>query len=45
MFSDAEMGRSHFGQRDRGRITDSPTGQREMQTLRNDPKHAPIMKL
>jgi hypothetical protein len=33
----------HCGQRDGGRTIDRSRGQRTMQTLRNDPKHAPMM--
>src|SRR5688500_3051680 len=45
IFSKADIGLPQFGQRERGEITESSSGQREMQTLRNDPKHAPITKL
>jgi hypothetical protein len=41
MFSYHAIGRSQLGQRERGATTDSPAGQREMQTLRNDPHTAP----
>jgi hypothetical protein len=45
MFSIAVICRPHFGQRERGRTTDNPSGHRDMHTLRNDPKHAPMKKL
>jgi hypothetical protein len=44
MFSIAGIGLSHFGQRDLGFTIESPAGQREMHTFRNDPMHAPITK-
>jgi hypothetical protein len=45
MFSIAVIWCPQLGQRERGRTTESPSGHREMQTLRNDPKHAPMKKL
>jgi hypothetical protein len=42
MFSLAFMGCPHLGHRDRGLITDNPSGHRPMHTLRKEPKHAPI---
>src|SRR6185437_11342195 len=41
-FSYARIGRSQVGQRDGGLTIDIPAGQRAMQTLRNEPMHAPI---
>jgi hypothetical protein len=41
MFSYDRIGRSHLGQRDRGETTDNCCGQREIQTFRNEPIHAP----
>ena len=42
MFSNAAIGRSQRGQRERGEITDRSCGHRAMQTLRNEPTHAPM---
>src|SRR5687768_12982069 len=41
-FSIAGMGRSHFGQRDRGFTTDNPAGHRPMHTFRNEPTQRPM---
>ena len=41
MFSSAEIGRSHFGQRERGETIDNPAGHREIQTFRKEPMHSP----
>src|SRR5581483_3695956 len=41
MFSYQVIARSQRGQRERGRTTDRLSGQREMQTFRNDPTAAP----
>src|SRR5687768_13819489 len=42
MFSLALIWWPHFGHLDRGFTTESPSGQRLMQTLRKEPKLAPI---
>src|SRR5437762_8838415 len=44
MFSLAFIWCPHLGHRDRGRMTDSPSGHRPMQTLRNEPIAAPTTK-
>jgi IS1 family transposase len=43
MFSNHWSWLAHCVQRDRGRMIERSIGQRTMQTLRNDPKHAPTM--
>src|SRR5918997_902452 len=40
-FSNHAISCSQRGQRERGRTTESPRGQREMQTFRNEPMQAP----
>ncbi len=41
MLSYQRMGFPHFGQRERGEMTDSPRGRREMQTFKKLPKASP----
>jgi hypothetical protein len=42
MLSIAEIGRSQRGHRERGEITERSLGHLVMQTLRNEPTHAPM---